>query len=54
MISTRRKLVEPDLNTDEAHVGENVRRWPDAAGSDYYYYYYYYYYYHYYYYYYYY
>ena len=33
MISTRRKLVEPDVDTDEATVGENVRRWPDAAGS---------------------
>ena len=33
MISTRRKLVEPDVNTDEAPVGEDVRRWPDAVGS---------------------
>ena len=33
MISTKRKLVEPDVDTDEAPVGEDVRRWPDAAGS---------------------
>ena len=33
MISTRRKLVEPDVDTDEAPVGEDVRRWSDAAGS---------------------
>ena len=33
MISTRRKLVEPDVDTDEAPVGDDVRRWPDAAGS---------------------
>ena len=33
MISTRWKLVEPDVDTDEAPVGENVRRWPDAASS---------------------
>ena len=35
MISTRRKLVEQDVDTDEAPVGEDVglRRWPDAAGS---------------------
>ena len=33
MTSTRRKLVEPDVDTDEAPVGEDVRCWPDAAGS---------------------
>ena len=33
MISTRRKLVEQDVDTDEAPVAEDVRRWPDAAGS---------------------
>ena len=33
MISTRRKLVEQDVDTDEAPVDEEVRRWPDAAGS---------------------
>ena len=33
MISTRQKLVEPDVYTDEAPVGDDVRRWPDAAGS---------------------
>ena len=33
MISTRRKLVEPDVDTDEAPVGEDVRRWPDTADS---------------------
>ena len=32
MISTRRKLVEPDVDTGEAPVSEDVRRWPDAAG----------------------
>ena len=33
MISTRRKLVEPDMDTDEVPIGEDVRRWPDAAGN---------------------
>ena len=33
MISSRRKLVEQDVNTDEAPVTEDVSRWPDAAGS---------------------
>ena len=33
MISTRRKLVEPDVDTEEAAVSEVVRRWPDAADS---------------------
>ena len=33
MISTRRKLVEPDVDTDEAPIGEGVRRWLDAAGN---------------------
>ena len=33
MISTRRELVEQDVDADEAPVGEDVRRWPDAAGS---------------------
>ena len=33
MISARRKLVEPDVDTDEAPVGEDVCRWPDVAGS---------------------
>ena len=33
MISTRRKLVEPDVDTDEAPVGEDVQRWPDTPGS---------------------
>ena len=35
MISTRPKLVEQDVDTNEAPVGEDVglRRWPDAAGS---------------------
>ena len=33
MISTSWKLVEPDVDTDAAPVGEDVRRWPDAAGS---------------------
>ena len=33
MISTKRKLVEPDVATDEAPVGDDVRRWPDSAGS---------------------
>ena len=32
-MSTRRKLVEPDVDTDEALIGEDVRRWPNAAGS---------------------
>ena len=32
-MTTRRKLVEQDVDTDEAPVGEDVRRWPDAAGS---------------------
>ena len=29
----RRKLVEPDVDTDEAPVDEDVRRWPDATSS---------------------
>ena len=33
MISTRRKLVEQDVDTNEAPVGEDVRRLPDAAGN---------------------
>ena len=33
MTLTRRKLVEQDVDTDEAPVGEGVRRWPNAAGS---------------------
>ena len=32
-MSTRRKLVELDVDIDEAPVGEDVRRWPDTAGS---------------------
>ena len=32
-MSTRQKLVEPDVDTVEAPVGEDVRRWPDTAGS---------------------
>ena len=32
-MSTRRKLVEPDVNTDEAPVSEDARRWRDTAGS---------------------
>ena len=32
-MSTRRKPIEPDVDADEAPVGEDVRRWPDAAGS---------------------
>ena len=29
----RRKLFERDVNIDEDPVGEDVRHWPDAAGS---------------------
>ena len=29
----RRKLVEQDMDTDEAPVGEDVRRWPETAGT---------------------
>ena len=32
-MSTRRKPVEADVDTDEVPVGEDERRWPDAAGS---------------------
>ena len=32
-MSTRRKLVESDVDTDEAPVGVDVRRWQDTAGS---------------------
>ena len=30
---TRRKLVNPDMNNDKAPIGEDVRHWPDLAGS---------------------
>ena len=33
MISARRKLVKPDVNTDDAPVGEDVRRTPLAGCS---------------------
>ena len=32
-MSTSRKLDEPGVETEEASVGENVRRWTDTAGS---------------------
>ena len=32
-MSTRRQLVKPDVDTDKAPVGEDVRRRPDTAGS---------------------
>ena len=32
-MSTRRKLVETDVDTDKAPVGDDVRRWPNTAGS---------------------
>ena len=33
MMMTRRKLVESDVDTEEAPVGEDVWHWPDTAGS---------------------
>ena len=33
MMSTRQQFVEPDVDTDEAPIGEDVRRSPDTAGS---------------------
>ena len=30
-MSTKRQLLEPDVNTDEAHVGDDVRCWPGTA-----------------------
>ena len=32
-MSARRELAEPDVDADEDDVGEDVRLWPDIAGS---------------------
>ena len=32
-MSTRRKLVQPDVDIEEAPVGEDIRRWLDTARS---------------------